>query len=195
MTLPPRPSGITGGPRPCAARSTCRQRCLRITKRTTGRRQGACAVPPQLSGAQFKAWIGTLLERFGFRPEVTQASGDGGIDIVATLDRPLVGGRYLVQCTRYAPDAVVGVPAVRESAGAQLAGLYGVERCACSDEGGGRAHNVTGRRLAPCSLVAQGVRRRAHSCQCTWYEAWSSRIHPPSSAGRDLEPQPDSRSA
>jgi HJR/Mrr/RecB family endonuclease len=51
-------------------------------------------VPPQLSGAQFKTWIGTLLERFGFRPEVTQASGDGGIDIVATLDRPLVGGRY-----------------------------------------------------------------------------------------------------
>ena len=78
-------------------------------------------MPPQLSGAQFKAWIGTVLERFGFRPEVTQASGDGGIDIVATLDRPLVGGRYLVQCTRYAPDAVVGVPAVRELYGTLVA--------------------------------------------------------------------------
>ena len=78
-------------------------------------------MPPQLSGAQFKAWIGTLLERFGFRPEVTQASGDGGIDIVATLDRPLVGGRYLVQGTRYAPDAVVGVPAVHEFYGTLVA--------------------------------------------------------------------------
>jgi Holliday junction resolvasome RuvABC ATP-dependent DNA helicase subunit len=75
----------------------------------------------QLSGAQFEAWIGTLLERFGFRAEVTQASGDGGIDIVATLDRPLVGGRYLVQCKRYAPDALVGVPAVREFYGTLVA--------------------------------------------------------------------------
>ncbi len=75
----------------------------------------------QLSGGQFESWIGTLLERYGFRVEVTQASGDGGIDIVATLDRPLVGGRYLVQCKRYAPDLIVGVPAVREFYGALVA--------------------------------------------------------------------------
>jgi len=75
----------------------------------------------QLTGSQFEAWIGTLLERFGFRATVTQASGDGGIDIVAILDRPLVGGRYLVQCKRYAPDALVGVPAVREFYGTLVA--------------------------------------------------------------------------
>jgi Holliday junction resolvasome RuvABC ATP-dependent DNA helicase subunit len=75
----------------------------------------------QLSGAQFEAWIGTLLERFGFRATVTQASSDGGIDIVATLDRPLVGGRYLVQCKRYALDALIGVPAVREFYGSLIA--------------------------------------------------------------------------
>jgi len=75
----------------------------------------------QLSGPQFEVWIGSLLERFGFRTEVTQASGDGGIDIVATLDRPLIGGRYLVQCKRYTPDALVGVPAVREFCGTLVA--------------------------------------------------------------------------
>jgi len=75
----------------------------------------------QLSGPQFEVWIGSLLERFGFRTEVTQASGDGGIDIVATLDRPLIGGRYLVQCKRYTPDALVGVPAVREFYGTLVA--------------------------------------------------------------------------
>jgi len=75
----------------------------------------------QLSGPQFEVWIGSLLERFGFRTEVTQASSDGGIDIVATLDRPLVGGRYLVQCKRYAPDVLVGVPAVREFYGTLVA--------------------------------------------------------------------------
>src|SRR5262249_36143120 len=31
LTLPSRPSGIAGGPRPCAARSPCRQGCLRGT--------------------------------------------------------------------------------------------------------------------------------------------------------------------
>jgi hypothetical protein len=75
----------------------------------------------QLSGPQFEVWIGTLLERFGFSTEVTQAGGDGGIDIVATLNRPLVGGRYLVQCKRYAPDALVGFPAVRDFYGALVA--------------------------------------------------------------------------
>jgi restriction system protein len=38
---------------------------------------------------------------------------------VAPLDRPLVGGRYLVQCKRYASDA--GVPAVREFYGTLVA--------------------------------------------------------------------------
>jgi restriction system protein len=57
----------------------------------------------------------------GFRTELTKATGDGGIDIVATLDRPIVGGRYLIQCKRYAPDALVGAALVREFYGALTA--------------------------------------------------------------------------
>lgn len=73
------------------------------------------------SGAEFEIWVSALLEAFGFRAEMTRSSGDGGIDIVATLDRPLVGGRYLVQCKRYAPDALVGVQAIREFYGTLVA--------------------------------------------------------------------------
>jgi Holliday junction resolvasome RuvABC ATP-dependent DNA helicase subunit/putative sterol carrier protein len=72
----------------------------------------------QLSGMDFERLATSLLESMGFRPEMTKASGDGGIDIVAVLDRPVVGGRYLVQCKRFAPGTVVGSPTVREFYGA-----------------------------------------------------------------------------
>jgi len=39
--------------------------------------------------------------------------GDGGIDIEAYLDRPLVGGRYLVQCKRFIEATPVGASMVR----------------------------------------------------------------------------------
>lgn len=74
-----------------------------------------------LSGVDFEKLMGQLLERLGFRVEMTKATGDGGVDIVATLDQPLVGGRYLIQCKRYAPDCPVGAAAVREFYGALTA--------------------------------------------------------------------------
>ena len=74
-----------------------------------------------LSGIEFEGLIARLLERMGFTAETTKASGDGGIDIVATLDNPLTGGRYLIQCKRYAPDSLVGAPTVREFYGAVTA--------------------------------------------------------------------------
>jgi restriction system protein len=52
---------------------------------------------------------------------MTRATGDGGIDIEASLDRPLVGGRYLIQCKRFSPEILVGSPAVREFYGALIA--------------------------------------------------------------------------
>jgi HJR/Mrr/RecB family endonuclease len=67
-----------------------------------------------LSGIEFEGLITRLLEHMGFRAGMTKASGDGGIDIVATLDQPLIGGRYLIQCKRYAPDSPVGAATVRE---------------------------------------------------------------------------------
>jgi len=74
-----------------------------------------------LSGTEFEGLITRLLEHMGFRAGMTKASGDGGIDIVATLDQPLIGGRYLIQCKRYAPDSPVGAATVREFCGALTA--------------------------------------------------------------------------
>lgn len=71
-----------------------------------------------LSGIEFERLITGLLERMGFRTEMTKASGDGGVDIVATLNRPIVGGRYIIQCKRYAPNSLVGAALVREFYGA-----------------------------------------------------------------------------
>jgi Holliday junction resolvasome RuvABC ATP-dependent DNA helicase subunit len=75
----------------------------------------------RLSGIEFEQLAVTLLRNLGFTAEMTKATGDGGIDIEAVLDRPLVGGRYLIQCKRFAPDTLVGSPTVREFYGALVA--------------------------------------------------------------------------
>jgi Holliday junction resolvasome RuvABC ATP-dependent DNA helicase subunit len=75
----------------------------------------------RLTGVEFEHVIGRLLHSMGLHAEVTKATGDGGIDIIATLDRPIIGGRYLVQCKRLAPDAPVGAATVREFYGAVTA--------------------------------------------------------------------------
>lgn len=54
----------------------------------------------QLSGIEFEQQICGLLGSMGFQTEMTRTSGDGGIDIVAHLNQPIVGGRYLFQCKR-----------------------------------------------------------------------------------------------
>lgn len=74
-----------------------------------------------LSGIELEGLITRLLGRMGFRAEMTKASGDGGVDIVATLDQAVTGGRYLVQCKRYAEDSLVGAATVREFYGALTA--------------------------------------------------------------------------
>ncbi|MBV9500002.1 MAG: restriction endonuclease [Acidobacteriaceae bacterium] len=74
-----------------------------------------------LSGVEFERLIVDLLNNIGFTAATTKASGDGGIDVEATLDRPIVGGRYLFQCKRLAPEALVGSPTVREFYGALVA--------------------------------------------------------------------------
>ena len=55
----------------------------------------------ELDGAQFEQFVGHLLEAMGYRANVTRASGDGGIDIVAHrdplgLEPPIIK----VQCKR-----------------------------------------------------------------------------------------------
>lgn len=67
-----------------------------------------------LSGPEFERLVGSLLVRMGFQIEMTKTTGDGGIDIIATLKQALVGGRFLVQCKRFAVGTSVGAPLVRE---------------------------------------------------------------------------------
>lgn len=74
-----------------------------------------------LSGVDFEKLISALLTRMGFETEMTKTSGDGGIDIVATLDKPIFGGRYLFQCKRFAAGNLVGAPTVRDFYGAVTA--------------------------------------------------------------------------
>jgi hypothetical protein len=74
-----------------------------------------------LSGVDFEKLISALLTRMGFQAEMTKTSGDGGIDIIAVLDKPIFGGRYLFQCKRFAPDNLVGSPTVRDFYGAVTA--------------------------------------------------------------------------
>jgi Holliday junction resolvasome RuvABC ATP-dependent DNA helicase subunit len=74
-----------------------------------------------LSGVNFEKVIAVLLRKIGFHTEMTEVTGDGGIDIVATLNQPLIGGRYLIQCKRFAADKLVGAATVRDFYGALTA--------------------------------------------------------------------------
>ncbi len=75
----------------------------------------------RMSGVEFEKFVTALLARMEFRPEMTRATGDGGIDIVAILDKPILGGKYLFQCKRYAPGNLVGASTVRDFYGAVTA--------------------------------------------------------------------------
>jgi len=72
----------------------------------------------EMCGQDFERLICRLLDAMAFRTELTKVSGDGGIDIIAVLDKPIIGGKYLFQCKRYAPDNLVGASAVRDFCGA-----------------------------------------------------------------------------
>jgi len=69
-----------------------------------------------LSGAEFENVCQRLVEKMGFSTQTTKASGDGGIDLIAFNYQPLLSGKYIIQCKRYAGS--VGEPIIRD--------LYGV---------------------------------------------------------------------
>ncbi len=69
-----------------------------------------------LSGVEFERVCKRLLENMGFTVETTKASGDGGIDLIGYNTQPLLSGKYIIQCKRYAGS--VGEPIIRD--------LYGV---------------------------------------------------------------------
>jgi restriction system protein len=72
----------------------------------------------QLSPTIFEKSAAALLGQVGFRVQLTKASGDGGIDFVASSSAPITGGRYLVLCKRFDPKLPVGSPLVRKFYGA-----------------------------------------------------------------------------
>lgn len=80
-------------------------------------RQSAISLD-ELSGIAFEELVGVLLTRMGFQVETTKITGDGGIDIIACLEKPLLRGRYLVQCKRFLLGNPVGAPSIREFYGA-----------------------------------------------------------------------------
>ena len=70
----------------------------------------------KLSGIEFENVCQELVEKMGFSTKTTKASGDGGIDLIAFNHQPLLSGKYIIQCKRYAGS--VGEPIIRD--------LYGV---------------------------------------------------------------------
>ena len=76
-----------------------------------------------MSGEAFERHVAALLQQNGFsNVQVTKASGDYGVDILASKD----GERYAIQCKRYAKN--VGVKPIQEVyAGAPM---YGATKCA-----------------------------------------------------------------
>jgi Holliday junction resolvasome RuvABC ATP-dependent DNA helicase subunit len=71
-----------------------------------------------LSGIEFEKFIMEMLNRMGFRAEMTTTTGDGGIDVIAVLDKPIIGGKYMFQCKRYSSENLIGAALIRDFYGA-----------------------------------------------------------------------------
>ena len=69
-----------------------------------------------LNGHEFENLIVKLLEKMGFTIGERKLASDGGIDILAKNQQPMLEGTYIIQCKRYSKK--VGQPVIRD--------LYGV---------------------------------------------------------------------
>ena len=65
-----------------------------------------------LDGHTFEGLVADLLRAMGLRVERSKLSADGGIDAIAYCDKPLLKGKYIVQCKRQ--KAPVGEPVLRD---------------------------------------------------------------------------------
>lgn len=79
-------------------------------------------LPPR----QFEELIAELLQGFGFAVELTQATRDGGRDIIAVAHNP-ARLKYLIECKRYAKTRRVGIAPVQR--------LHGVARAEGATKG------------------------------------------------------------
>jgi restriction system protein len=73
-----------------------------------------------LDAVQFGNLVNILLTKMGLIASTTKRSGDGGIDIIATTEQPIFGGKYVIQRKRYTPGNNVGEPAVRDLFGVMM---------------------------------------------------------------------------
>jgi restriction system protein len=71
-----------------------------------------------LSPSEFETLITNLFQRMGLETKLTQPSRDGGVDCVAFDQRPILGGKVVVQAKRY--KSTVGVGSVRDLFGTML---------------------------------------------------------------------------
>lgn len=67
------------------------------------------------TGASFEARSLQLVRAMGFHAELTKATGDGGIDIIAFQEQPLLRGKYVIQCKDWTNP--VGEPVLRDLLG------------------------------------------------------------------------------
>ena len=66
----------------------------------------------ELKPGEFESLITNLFTKMGLETRMTQASRDGGVDCVAFDNRPIFGGKVIIQAKRY--KNTVGVSAVRD---------------------------------------------------------------------------------
>ncbi|MFC1792727.1 restriction endonuclease [Planctomycetota bacterium] len=70
-----------------------------------------------LSPRKFEELIASILEDLGFDVHLTQATRDGGTDIIAYIRNAVCEFLTLVECKKYAADRKVGVGIIREVTG------------------------------------------------------------------------------
>jgi HJR/Mrr/RecB family endonuclease len=70
-----------------------------------------------LSPRKFEELVAAILKDMGFDVEITQATRDGGRDIIAYVKNSVSSYLTHIECKRYAPDNKVGVGIIREVMG------------------------------------------------------------------------------
>jgi restriction system protein len=72
----------------------------------------------EMNPFDFEHLISNLFTQMGFKTSTTRASRDGGIDVVAFDERPILGGKVVIQAKRY--RNTVEVSAVRDLYGSMM---------------------------------------------------------------------------
>jgi len=74
-----------------------------------------------LTPRQFEEFVAELMEKRGYRVDLTKATRDGGKDLIIANHADIGNFIFYVECKKYSPTNPVGVNLVRELAGTVLA--------------------------------------------------------------------------